>query len=257
MSSFDSRDVVVAFDMDGTLLDADNNVIGGEETVDILGRLQRRGCTMAIGTGRLDHDIIRAGERFGLHFDNRISQHGAVRRSKGRVEAELLNPEDALEIFNRIEDAPVRIEVNTVSNRYWTSERDPDFPKELYDSHIIKGDLREVIRCQPIVLFLLVGDGVDLEPIARMVGEEYPGVQAVMSSKTSLEVMPRGVSKGSALAQMYAGKRIMAIGDAPNDFEMFGKAERSYLVSDLPCPVDVVREPSILEALKDIEGLLA
>ena len=114
-----------------------------------------------------------------------------------------------------------------------------------------------MIRCQPIVLFLLVGDGVDLEPIARMVGEEYPGVQAVMSSKTSLEVMPRGVSKGSALAQMYAGKRIMAIGDAPNDFEMFGKAERSYLVSDLPCPVDVVREPSILEALKDIEGLLA
>lgn len=61
MSSFDPRDVVVAFDMDGTLLDADNNVIGGEETVDILARLQRRGCTMAIGTGRLDHDIICAG----------------------------------------------------------------------------------------------------------------------------------------------------------------------------------------------------
>ncbi len=82
VSSFDPRDVVVAFDMDGTLLDADNNVTGGEETVDILARLQRRGCTMAIGTGRLDHDIICAGERFGLHFDNRISQHGAVRRSK-------------------------------------------------------------------------------------------------------------------------------------------------------------------------------
>lgn len=257
MASLDPRDIVVAFDMDGTLLDADNNVIGGQETVDALGRLQERGCTMAIGTGRLDHDIICAGERFGLHFANRISQHGAVRVSGGRIEAELLDPASALAIFERIEHAPVRIEINTVSNRYWTSERDPSFPKELYDSHIIKSDMCELIRCQPVVLFLVVGDAADLEPIARMVNETYRDVQAVMSSATSLELMPRGVSKGAALAKMYAGKRIFAIGDAPNDFEMFGKAERSYLVSDVACPVDVVREPSILEALRDIERYLA
>lgn len=245
---------VIVFDMDGTLLDADSNVIGGEETVVLLARLAAGGCTLAICTGRLDHDIVRAGTRFGLTFENRISQHGAVTISGDRLRAELMDKDEAREILAYIEGlgAPVRVEMNTVANRYWHTDRDPDFPKELYDSHVIKSDFTELIECQPVVLFLLVGDERDLAPIAEHVRATCTKTQAVMSSTTSLELMSVNVSKGQAIQSLYPGCDIYAIGDAPNDFGMFDAAKVGYLVSDAPCPYDVVRKPRITEALADI-----
>ncbi|MBM6907132.1 HAD-IIB family hydrolase [Collinsella intestinalis] len=245
---------VVVFDMDGTLLDADSNVIGGERTVELLGRLQDAGCTMAICTGRLDHDIVRAGARFGLDFKNRISQHGAVMISGSTLRAELMDKDEAREILTYIEDsgAPIRVEMNTVANRYWHSDRDPDFPKELYDSHVIKSDFFELIECQPVVLFLLIGEERDLAPIAEHVRATCTRTQAVMSSSTSLELMSVDVSKGQAIESLYPGCDVYAIGDAPNDYGMFDVARVGYLVSDAECPYDVVRCPSIAEALEDI-----
>ena len=85
----------------------------------------------------------------------------------------MLNKSDAFKIYEQIKKYPVRIEMNTVSNRYWTSERDPEFPKELYDSHMIKQDFEEIILCQPVVLFLIVGQTSILEDIAKTVNQQY------------------------------------------------------------------------------------
>ena len=51
-------------------------------------------------------------------------------------QATLLDKQDALQIYKDIKTKDIRIELNTVSNRYWKTDRDPDFPKEFYDSHI-------------------------------------------------------------------------------------------------------------------------
>lgn len=244
----------IVFDMDGTLLDAESAVIGGRRTLDLLTRLQEAGCTMGICTGRLDHDIVRAGQRYGLRFPDRISQHGAVTVSGDRLDARLMDKAEALAILERLEETAARIEVNTVSNRYWTSERDPDFPKELYDSHVICQDFRELIECQPVVLFLVIGDEGELAPIAAWVEAHCERTLAVMSSPTSLEIMSSSVSKGQAVGRLYADHDVYAIGDAQNDFDMLAAARRGYLVSDVPCTLDVTRVPSITEALEDIAG---
>ena len=139
-----------------------------------------------------------------------------------------------------------------VANRYWHTDRDPDFPKELYDSHVIKSDFFELIECQPVVLFLLIGEERDLAPIAEHVRATCTRTQAVMSSSTSLELMSVDVSKGQAIESLYPGCDVFAIGDAPNDYGMFDVARVGYLVSDAECPYDVVRCPSIAEALEDI-----
>lgn len=246
----------VVFDMDGTLLDADNNVIGGEKTLSLLQQLQDGGVNLGICTGRLDHDIVVAGQRFDLHFGDRISQHGAVTVSGDRLSSVLLDKAESHAILAHIEHEPIRIEINTVSNRYWKTDRDPDFPKELYDSHVIRQDYQTLIDCQPVVLFLLIGDAEHLQPIERYVNETYTNTKAVMSSATSLELMSTEVSKGRALNHLYPNSTIYAIGDAPNDFEMLQAAERGYLVSDVACDFEVTRKRSIAEALEDIASIV-
>lgn len=247
---------VVVFDMDGTLLDADNNVIGGEKTLSLLQRLQEGGVGLGICTGRLDHDIVAAGQRFDLHFGDRISQHGAVTVSGSHMSGILLDKAEAHAILAHIEHEPIRIEVNTVSNRYWKTDRDPDFPSELYDSHIIRQDYETLIDCQPVVLFLLIGDAEQLEPIQRYVTDTCVNTKAVMSSASSLEIMSTEVSKGQALSRLYPNARVFAIGDAPNDFDMLRSAERGYLVSDVPCDFAVERKRDIAEALDEIASIV-
>eukprot|EP00771_Trimastix_marina_P002801 gnl/Trimastix_PCT/3963.p1 GENE.gnl/Trimastix_PCT/3963~~gnl/Trimastix_PCT/3963.p1 ORF type:complete len:310 (+),score=39.42 gnl/Trimastix_PCT/3963:120-932(+) len=56
------------------------------------------------------------------------------------------------------------------------------------------------------------------------------------------EVMPRGVSKGAALAWVCANKYsadpadVVAVGDAPNDIELLQAAGRGYAVRNATCP---------------------
>ena len=53
------KNKVIVFDLDGTLLGANNEIIGGTETLNCLDSLQQMGWTLAICTGRLDHDILK------------------------------------------------------------------------------------------------------------------------------------------------------------------------------------------------------
>ena len=130
------KNKVVVFDLDGTLLDSHNAIIGGTQTLECLSSLHELGCTLAVCTGRLDHDIIKVDERYHLHMTHRISQNGAVINRDDHYQATLLDKQDALQIYKDIKTKDIRIELNTVSNRYWKTDRDPDFPKEFYDSHI-------------------------------------------------------------------------------------------------------------------------
>ena len=144
------------------------------------------------------------------------------------------------------------IEINTVANRYWTCDRDPDFPRELYDSHIIKTDLKEVILCQPIVLFLIIGKQDELEKIGQMINQQYHLVQAIMTSATSLEIMSCEASKGKALKKNFINEQIYAIGDSPSDFDMIEYSEYFYNVGQFENPSKAIYKTNILEALKDI-----
>lgn len=246
------KNKVVVFDLDGTLLDSQNEIIGGIETLNCLDTLQRAGCTLAICTGRLDHDIIMIDQKYHLNIEERISQNGAVINTRNHCEATLLDKQEALHIYDYIKNLEIRIELNTISNRYWKTKRDPLFPKELYDSHILYSDFKNIILYQPAILFLIVGEKVILSDIAEYINSHYKMTKAVMTSETSLEIMHISASKGHAVECLYADQYVYAIGDSPNDFDMFLIADKGYLVSDKECSYSCIRKPNILEALKEI-----
>ena len=93
------KNKVVVFDLDGTLLDSHNAIIGGTQTLECLSSLHELGCTLAVCTGRLDHDIIKVDERYHLHMTHRISQNGAVINRDDHYQATLLDKQDALQIY--------------------------------------------------------------------------------------------------------------------------------------------------------------
>lgn len=243
---------VIVFDLDGTLLDEKNNIIGDIKTLNYLNILQNMGCILTICTGRLDHDIIKINEKYQLNIENHISQNGAVYMKNGCLHAHLLHKQEALDIYQFIANQDVRIELNTVSSRYWKSERDPDFPRELYDSHIICQNYEDIILYQPAVLFLIVGKQEQLTQIADYVNTQYHYTKAVMTSKTSLEIMNKEASKGHAIELLYPNSSVYSIGDSPNDFDMFPVSKQGYLVSNQKCQYQCKKMPSILESLEDI-----
>lgn len=246
---------IVVFDLDGTLLDADNQVIGGAETLKQLKKLQSLGYRLAICTGRLDHDIVKIDEKFDLNIHERISLNGAAFYIGHHLEATLLDKKAAIAVNALLQDyQDVRVEMNTVTNRYWHSDRDPDFPKELYDSSIITDkDYAEIIPYQPVVLFLVVGPTARLKEIQAVIKDKIARVNPILTSPTSLEIVPEGVSKGSAIKAMYSGDTVYAIGDSESDKAMLPYAHHFYYAGRDGCDKGTV-VANISEALQDILG---
>lgn len=244
---------VIVFDLDGTFLDSKNQIIGGELTLQCLQDLRKIGCSFAICTGRLDHDILKINEHYGLNIENRISQNGAVVIKSNEYHGIMLDREEARKIYLDIQNEKVRIEINTVSNRYWQTERDPNFPKELYDSHIIKEDYEELLSCQPVVLFLIVGETEELQKIANKINQKYKFSQAIMTSSSSLEIVHKMASKGKALQRHFSDQTIYAIGDSPSDFDMIAYSQVFYNVGLFDNPENAIKKENILEALQDIK----
>lgn len=242
---------VIAFDLDGTLIDGNNQIIGGKKTLNQLKYLTDLGFKLNINTGRLDHDITYIIEKYDLQIEGRISQNGAIHYHNNKLEASLLDKEEASKFYKEVKKFDVRVEMNTISNRYWHSQRDPNFPKEFYDSSHIVDDFTEIIINQPVVLFLLVGDDKELLKVRTLIKNKFPELDAFRTSTTSLEVVLPNINKGNALKNMYGDMRLFSIGDAENDFSMFDISEKSYLIGQLTHPT-AKKVDNISDALENI-----
>lgn len=243
---------IITFDLDGTLIDQNNQIIGGDETITLLKQLHENGYKLIINTGRLDHDIYYINKKYRLDVDYRISQNGAVIQNSVTSVAKLLDKVEALHLYEHLKTTNLRIELNTVSNRYWHEERDPDFPKEYYDSSNIRKDFKEVIEYQPTVLFLLIGELAEINEVQLHINASYQKIQAVKTSQTSLEILAKGVSKGNTILEVFPEAYIISIGDSENDYSMFEKSNESYYVGQGTCRKASYSRDTILDVLKEI-----
>lgn len=242
---------VIVFDLDGTLLDNNNKIIGGEKTISLLDDFKKSGYKIAICTGRLDHDIVAINRKYNLGITERISQNGAVIYQGNKIDATLLDKQAAMDIYDVLTKYDVRVEMNTISNRYWTSPRDPDFPKEFYDSSIIKEEFKSIIPYQPVILYLVVGEESYLKEIQKEIKSHFPQVDAILTSRTSLEIVPLHISKGEALHKMYPNDQVYAIGDSESDLAMMKYSYKFYYVKEKV--KDAIFVENILKALEDIK----
>lgn len=224
---------VLTFDLDGTLIQSKNKIIGGERTLSLLRQISDMGIELVINTGRLDHDIIAICDKYNLAINHRISQNGCVVFNDNQINAVLMDTNEAKEVYKFLKKKEnVRTELNTISNRYWNTPREFFRPKEYYDSHIISKDFTEVLEYQPVVLFLCLGSEDDLKEIKKYVLENFHQIYPVMTSPKSLEILPKNVSKGNALKDAFPHEYIYGIGDSENDYSVFEVANESFYVGN-------------------------
>jgi hydroxymethylpyrimidine pyrophosphatase-like HAD family hydrolase len=176
-----------------------------------------------------------------------------VVNKNNHLSAKLLDKDDAISIYKYLKTTDLRIELNTVSNRYWHTERDPDFPKEYYDSSNIVNDFENVIKYQPVILFLVIGECDKIRIAQKYINSNYNKAKAVMTSNTSLEILSKGISKGSTVVEMFPNASIVSIGDSENDFSMFELSKESYYVGKGSCDKATYNFNTIYDALKQIE----
>ena len=75
-----------------------------------------------------------------------------------------------------------------------------------------------------------------LHAIERLVDERYPECTHTVSFPQFVDIMPRGVSKGSGLRYLrdtlYANKTVLAAGDNLNDFELLSVADIGFAMGN-------------------------
>jgi len=89
---------------------------------------------------------------------------------------------------------------------------------------------------------LVIGPPARMEALGRAVGEARLPVHAVQSEPHYLEILPAGVSKGTALAAMLAAlgvpaAEVIAVGDNWNDLEMIEAAGLGVAMGHAPAGV--------------------
>lgn len=267
---------LVAVDLDGTLLDDDGEVPDGMWRV--AEALRARGITLTLASGRqyatLAHTFERAAE--GMVF---LAENGAFA------------VRDGAELFSEpLDDAVVRDAVRIARG---VNERGADCGAVLCgtrSAYVERSDDRFIEAARPYyrnletVPDLLAADGpLTRDEIVKVATYELDDAEAevlpalreledraqvVLSSRHWVDLMARGVNKGTALRRLQAELGVtrdetMAFGDYGNDLEML--AEARYAIAMANAHDDVLRactfvappntERGVLRALDHALGL--
>ncbi|WIX31453.1 Cof-type HAD-IIB family hydrolase [Salinicola sp. JS01] len=228
---------LIASDLDSTLLDAEHRVAA--LTRETLAQLVARGHTLALASGRhhLDIALIRRQLELPAWI---ISSNGAcVFDADDRVVSERPVPPALVEALVAL-PRPAAVRLNLYTRERWLI--DAEAP-ELLPLHAMTGFTYQVdalrdLSQEAVSKVLYIGEPALLAPLERTLRERYgDALHITYSAANSLEVMQRGVDKGSALAQTLAAlampaSQALAFGDNFNDIEMLTLAGNAFVVAN-------------------------
>lgn len=225
---------VLVTDVDGTLLPRDRRI--PTSVREAIRRAKDRGVRVSLATGRMWRSVrpyveaVEADRPVVLYngaavYDfvaDRVLELHTLDREGLRTALQVLRefPDVRPHLFA---DERVYVDHQDASSRAYL-ERDGIVAEEV-------GDLVEFVDVLPEdpVKVLVVGDPARLAALEDRLAEQAPGIRRVFSERDFLELLPPGVSKGSALRTVCAAlgvrpEEVVAVGDNPNDLEMLQAA---------------------------------
>ena len=239
----DLSKTVFVSDLDGTLLTSDKRISARD--LEAIKRYKALGGRFVIASGRPLHTVVDFIDALGDDFPMILCNGGVIydpALKKTLYEIDL--PDSAAEIIRDIRENFVGIspEIYTFSKRYYFHMN----TVEKWHQHILGIDFIKVEKPGDInepwnkMLFADEVEVIDrlTEYVKKFSGE---GVRFVRSFPKFLEVLPEGVSKGSALSKLkeicgLEGCFIAAAGDYDNDVEMLKASDYGFCPSNSePC----------------------
>lgn len=216
--------------MDGTLLNPEGAI--PDSFWPTLEAAQAAGITVAPASGR---QLATLRDMFARNApDTFIAENGAVVQHEGQVVATATIPEDtARRIVEALEHTPFSAHpvLCAPEASYTRASTPPEVQREVDKYYLANAQISTLAdapahRIVKIALFVDGDAELDGLPWVR---ETVPELEALVSSKHWLDIMPPAASKGAALTALAATLGIAqedtaAIGDYLNDFSMLQAA---------------------------------
>ncbi len=227
---------MVALDIDGTLLDHDGTL--PEDVLAAVGRVVSAGVPVVLATGRGWHSTVDVFAALGLPPGWVVCSNGAVtlRNPPPEVVREVtFDPAPVIE--RAVAHAPeVLIAVEVVGQGYRLSRPFPE--GELEGEHVLEST--EQLASRPVTRVVIRNPAAtdeDFVAMAEALG--LHGVSYFVGTSAWLDIVPEGVSKASALAEVchelgVDPADVLAMGDGRNDIEMLAWAGRGVAMGATP-----------------------
>ena len=240
----DPRYRLIVLDVDGTLVGADRRI--SAPTLEALRAAQARGIRVTLATGRMYASALPFAEAIGadapliLYNGARIQERG----TRAVLMTSTLARQDARRALVLLREFPLHVNLY-VGDRLLIEQVTPAAVESMRKDGVEAcpvGDLATFLDGTPEdpVKLLIMGPWPDLEAFARRFrAEGHDGPELVRSEVDYLEVLPRGVSKGRALARLCEHLRmplavVVAFGDNHNDAEMIAQAGLGVAMAAAP-----------------------
>lgn len=243
-------EVVIATDLDGTLLTSDNAV--SYENFAAIERLAKKGIKIVILTGRTFYEIPFELRTCG-YIDYFVYSNGAGIQSaeKGIVYYSPLERTKAEKIYDILNSYEAFIEVysnqipfadkNKFSGKHFDYYKiDKSFIPELYKSRKTVNSLEKLLddKSYKTEMFDVFFRNNDERTACRnRLLTEISDIEITTSMKNNLEIMSENINKGTGLEKLcqiagYSLDSVIVLGDSKNDISAFKTAKKCFAVSN-------------------------
>ncbi|EFW26793.1 HAD family hydrolase, partial [Actinomyces sp. oral taxon 171] len=246
--------LVVALDVDGTILDMDGRV--SERVMASIARLRAHEVPVVISTGRGIAAAMPVVRHLGLSTGWMVCANGALTLRLDPdapggyevVDSRTFDPRTAIETLHAaVPDGIIAVEDPGIG--FKVSRLFPD-GELIEDQQVVTFD--ELVS-QPVTRVVLRAPGMSVERFSEIVADSgLHSVEYAIGWTAWLDVAPEGVTKASALEALIArlgtdSAHVLAAGDGSNDVEMIEWAGAGVVMGSAPQWVrdrgDILTEP--------------
>lgn len=244
------KDILVVSDMDGTLLNENKELLKGNiESIKLFTSL---GGKFTVATGRLVESVLKYPELTGLITPG-ITSGGSVIYdfyNNGIIHNEVLPKMISHNVMNDMMRRFPYISILVAgSDTKFYQVAPSKAAQKLFDEEKMSFYVRAQDDLPPDwnkMLFAGQPDQMaEVEEFLNSLG--YPGVSFIATERHYVEMMPEGVSKGSALKKLCDIMNVdiqntIVIGDYYNDVEMMKEAGKAVAMSNAPSEVKMIAD---------------
>lgn len=229
------RQRILAFDLDGTLLDNEGRL--GRESKRALGLAREAGCIVAFVTGRRDIDMLPIGNDT-RYSDYMVLNNGGkiVETGTSRVLQNIrIAAKDSRRLLSFCLDGDYLLHV--VNGRFWAvNKMTPgilSYSTRLGISPLLYHSAEELPDLE--VEGFMANDGMEI--VARFIDRNLPSVCHTNSEPGCIDIMRSGVDKWDGLSSLsrlvgFDDPEIIAAGNYRNDIRMIQNATIGIAVSN-------------------------
>lgn len=235
---------LVALDVDGTLVDGDNNMSAAVH--DAVWALRDKGIETVITTGRAIPGVMSTVAKLGLTEGIAIASNGAVVFSYDPpvvLHSVTFDASAAVAlILAKVPDAMVAVEEIGVGYRV-----NKHFPDGEIGGQITLQSVEELVE-HPVTRVIIRAPEHTAEEFGAIVGDlGLTGTSYYIGYSAWVDLAPEGVSKASGLDFVcerlgIQASEVLAVGDGHNDFEMLEWAGRGVAMGHAPERVKAIAD---------------